>query len=293
MKRYIVLLALCVITASQALAQDNTEKQYLPEKGDFSLGIDVAPMFKYVGNIFNGSTDNSLDKLSGEPITGDIEGFNIDDIAPDVSIMGKYMLTNNWAVRANIGLMLRKNTDHSYVKDDEAFLANPLSEEKLVDTRNTNRNGLSAMLGAEYHKGNRRVQGIFGAGVIVGFNQSKTNYKYANALTDINQRPSSAWETFNDNGYRTLQSKTASNVFFGLCGSVGVEWFVAPKVALGAEVDLALYYVMGGQEYIVAEGFNTAKNSVEVRNDINAPGSDAFRFGTDNLGGSLYLSFYF
>ena len=49
MKRYIVLLALCVITASQVLAQDNTEKQYLPEKGDFSLGIDVAPMFKYVG----------------------------------------------------------------------------------------------------------------------------------------------------------------------------------------------------------------------------------------------------
>ena len=292
MKRYIVLLALCVITASQVLAQDNAEKQYLPQKGDFSLGIDVAPVFKYVGNLFNGTTDNSVGKLAGEPVTGDIEGFNIDDIAPDVSIMGKYMLTNNWAVRANLGLMMRKNIDHAYVKDDEAFLNNPLSEDKLVDTRHINRNGLSALLGAEYHKGNRRVQGIFGAGVIVGFNQSKTNYKYANALTSVNQSPTSAWETL-ENGYRPLQSKTASNVFFGLAGNVGVEWFVAPKVALGAEVNLALYYVAGGQEYVVSEGFSIAKNDVEVRNDINAPGSDAFRFGTDNLGGSLYLSFYF
>lgn len=293
MKRYIILLAMCFAPIAIANAQEEPKKQYLPEQGDIAIGIDVAPLFKYVGNLFNNSTDNVIESLGGEPFTEDISGFNIDDIAPDVSIMGKYMLTDNWGLRANIGLMIRSNTARRYVVDDAALIINPLSEDKLVDKRNIQRHGMSAMLGAEYHKGGRRVQGIFGGGLLVGFNKSVTNYTYANALTTINQYPSSAWDTTDDNGYRTLKNKTASNVFFGIYGSVGVEWFVAPKVAIGAEVDLTLYYVRGGQEYAYSEGYNRLSDKVDTRYDIESPGDSAFRFGTENLGGSLYMSFYF
>lgn len=293
MRRYILLLAMCLTPIAMVSAQEESVKQYLPEKGDIAIGIDVAPLFKYVGNLFNNSTDNTLESLGGEPFTEDIDGFNVDDIAPDVSIMGKYMFTNNWALRANIGLMIRSNTARAYVADDAAILNNPLSEEKLIDKRNIQRHGMSAMLGAEYHRGSRRVQGIFGGGLLVGFNKSVTNYTYANALTNINQSPSSAWNTMSNNGYRTLKKRTASNIFFGIYGSVGVEWFVAPKIALGAEVDLSLYYVRGGQEYAFSEGYNKLLNKVDTRYDIESPGDSAFRLGTENLGGSLYMSFYF
>lgn len=294
MRRYIILLlAMCIVPISMVSAQEEPAKQYLPEKGDIAIGVDVAPLFRYVGNLFNNSTNNTLESLGGEPFTEDIDGFNIDDIAPDVSIMGKYMLTNSWAVRANVGLMIRSNTSRAYVVDDAAILNNPLSEDKLIDKRNIQRHGMSAMLGAEYHKGNRRIQGIFGAGLLVGFNKSVTSYTYANALTTINQQPSSAWDTMESNGYRTLKNKTVSNLFFGIYGSVGVEWFVAPKVALGAEVDLSLYYVRGGQEYTFSEGYNKLLNEVDTRYDIESPGDRAFRLGIENLGGSLYMSFYF
>lgn len=283
---------MCMAPLAMASAQEEPAKQYLPEKGDVAIGIDVAPLFRYVGNLFNNSTNNTLESLGGEPFTEDVEGFDINDIQPDVSIMGKYMLTNNWALRANIGLMIRSNTTNVYVADDAALVNNPLSEEKLIDSRKMQRHGMSAMVGAEYHKGNRRIQGVFGAGLLVGFNKSVTDYTYANALTSINQTPTSAWP-INPNGYRALKEKTASNIFMGIYGSVGVEWFVAPKLALGAEVNLALYYVRGGQQYLYSEGYNALLNAVETRYDITSPGDSAFRFGTENLGGSLYMAFYF
>lgn len=292
MRRYILTLVLCVATITHSMAQDENNKNYLPEKGDISIGIDFTPVFKYLGNLFNSSTSNTLDGLGGAPITDNVDGFNIDNIAPDVSIMAKYMLTDHWAVRANVGMMLRTNTTRAYVVDDMAHANDPLSESKLIDSRRVSRNGMSVMLGGEYRRGNKRIQGVFGAGLIFGFNQSKTTYQYANALTDINHKPTIAWNTYTDD-YRTLQSKTASNLFLGVTGSVGVEWFVAPKVALGAEVNLALYYVKGGQQYVTSEGYNTVLDAVETRYDVESPGDNAFRFGTDNLGGSLYMSFYF
>jgi hypothetical protein len=188
--------------------------------------------------------------------------------------------------------MIRRNTTRSYVTDDIAAVNDPLSEAKVIDIRNINRNGLSAMLGGEYRTGRRRIQGVSGAGLIIGYNKSKTTYNYGNEMNEINQMPTIAWSTYTS-GYRTLTSKTASNVFFGAAASVGVECFVAPKISLGAEVNLAAYYVRGGQEYVISEGYNNIKGVVESRCDTKSPGNRSFRFGTENLGGSLYMAFYF
>ena len=62
---------------------------------------------------------------------------------------------------------------------------------------------------------------------------------------------------------------------------------------LGAAVNLAAYFVFEGQTYTVTEGYNANTGNVETRNELSAPGNRTFVFGTDNLGGSLYLSFYF
>ena len=153
MKKIISLIAIGLMPFLSISAQ-NDSKNYLPEQGDMAFGINVKPVLKYAGNIFNGTSGNSLDNLGGEPVSG--KEFD-SEILPDVSIMGKYMLSDNWGVRANVGLMFGTDKEKRYVQDDKALLLNPFDESKLIDQRNITKNGLSLMLGAEYRTGSDRI----------------------------------------------------------------------------------------------------------------------------------------
>lgn len=298
MKKLIaIILSACLLPAG-LWAEEKEKKQYLPEEGDWALGIDVVPILKYIGNAFNGTDgSNELNHVGGSPFTSGNANFRDRGLMPDVSIMGKYMLTDEWALRANIGLMLSAENEKAYSTDDKALLENPLSEAKVTDRVRHERNGMSMMLGAEYRKGSRRIQGVFGGGVLFAFQNSKDSYSWGNALTEINQSPSSysfAGMPTLPTGYRVLkQNGTGSDVYLGLTGSAGIEWFVAPKIALGAEVNLSLYYIFGSQTYIESEGYNTTSSKVETRTDLLSPGDNGIYFGTESLGGSLYMTFYF
>lgn len=292
MKRHILTLFFLVGVFMIINAQDN-EKVYLPEEGDYSVGISLNPLLNFVGNIFNGSENNAIGNIGGESSLSGLDDYS-KGITPDISIMGKYMLTNSWGIRANIGLMVANDQYNEYVQNDEAVMQNPFDESKLVDTKNITSSGVSIMLGTEYRKGKKRIQGVFGAGILFGLKTNKISYNYSNQMTTINQLPSTAWDdVYNEYGYRTLVAQGGNDCFLGATGSVGVEWFVAPKVALGAEVNINVYYVFGGQHYIETEGYNTSSQKVERRCDLQSPGHNQFRFGTENLGGSLYMSFYF
>ena len=105
----LVLMLLFCVGFLPAQGDDvNTEKKekknfVLPQAGDISLGIDVVPMFKYIGNFFNGSTDNSYNSFGGAPI------FNSNPfVNPSVSIMGKYMITDN------IAYLYNENKEHQH-----------------------------------------------------------------------------------------------------------------------------------------------------------------------------------
>lgn len=277
-------------------AEEKQQKQYLPEEGDWALGIDVVPILKYIGNAFNGTNgSNELSHVGGTPFTSG--KFGGQGLMPTVSIMGKYMLTDEWAVRANVGLMISSANNKAYSIDDKALAENPFSEAKVIDGARYDRNGMSMLLGAEYRKGARRIQGVFGAGLLFAFQNSKETYSWGNALTEINQSPTS--HSFANmptlpTGYRALkQNGAGSDFYLGLTGSAGVEWFVAPKIALGAEVNLSLYYIFGTQTYVESEGYNATLGKVETRTDLYAPGSNGIYFGTESLGGSLYMTFYF
>lgn len=277
-------------------AEEKQQKQYLPEEGDWALGIDVVPILKYIGNAFNGTNgSNELSHVGGTPFTSG--KFGGQGLMPTVSIMGKYMLTDEWAVRANVGLMISSANNKAYSIDDKALAENPFSEAKVIDGARYDRNGMSMLLGAEYRKGSRRIQGVFGAGLLFAFQNSKETYSWGNALTEINQSPTS--HSFANmptlpSGYRALtQNEAGSDFYLGVTGSAGVEWFVAPKIALGAEVNLSLYYIFGTQTYVESEGYNATLGKVETRTDLYAPGSNGIYFGTESLGGSLYMTFYF
>lgn len=296
MKKLIVIILSACLFPAMLWAEEKQQKQYLPEEGDWALGIDVVPILKYIGNAFNGTNgSNELSHVGGTPFTSG--HFGNQGLMPTVSIMGKYMLTDEWAVRANVGLMISSANDKAYSIDDKALAENPFSEAKVVDGARYDRNGMSMLLGAEYRKGSRRIQGVFGAGLLFAFQNSKETYSWGNALTEINQSPTS--HSFANmptlpTGYRALkQNGAGSDFYLGLTGSAGVEWFVAPKIALGAEVNLSLYYIFGTQTYVESEGYNATLGKVETRTDLYAPGSNGIYFGTESLGGSLYMTFYF
>lgn len=291
--RKLLLIIACILPLVGASAQKKEKKDYLPKQGDWAVGIDVIPLFKYIGNAFNGNTDNNISHLGGSSFTKGDDRFNL---VPDVSIMGKYLLTDNIALRANLGLMIRSEYNREYVIDDKAAVIDPLSDEKVIDKMHHSRNGMSLALGAEYRKGNKRVQGVFGAGVLFAFQTEKYSFDWGNEMTTINQAPSVGFDNVYHptTNYRLVeQFEDNANFYTGITGSVGVEWFVAPKISLGAEVNLTAYYLFGSQSYTKSEGYNPAMDKIEERTDLTAPGDRGFYLGTESLGGSLNMTFYF
>ncbi len=302
MKRIILLIAALTSFAGISAQEQKEEKRYLPEEGDWALGIDVVPVLRYIGNAFNGNTSNEyINSLGGEPFVNSNERFvGNRGLMPDVSIQGKYMLTDEWGLRANVGLMFRSIYDNRYVTDDRALLDNPLSEDKVVDKARNRKNGMSMMLGGEYRKGKRRVQGVFGFGLLFAFQNDNTTYSYGNKMTTINQTPSTAFSNsgsvaiYDSNNYRLLKTNGSGSDFYaGITGSAGIEWFVAPKISLGAEVNLSMYYIFGNKDYTEREGYNPSTGKIETRTDLVAPNYRELYIGTESLGGSLNMTFYF
>lgn len=299
MKKIIsIIMIAALLPFAGASAQEQEEKQYLPEAGDWALGIDVVPVLRYIGNAFNGNTNNQyIDNLGGEPFVNQNKHFNSRQLMPDVSIQGKYMITDEWGVRANVGLMFRSIYDNRYATDDKAAALNPLSNDKVVDKARYRKNGMSIMAGGEYRKGTKRVQGVFGMGVLFAFQNDNTTYTYGNEMTDINQQPTTAFQTsdvYDNNNYRlTKTNGDGSDFYVGITGSAGIEWFVAPKISLGAEVNLSLYYILGNQTYEEREGYNAALGKVETITNLNSPRYRELYIGTESLGGSLNMTFYF
>ncbi|MCH5214673.1 MAG: hypothetical protein J1E97_05720 [Muribaculaceae bacterium] len=304
MKKIVIALLAALAVAPAAMAQPGPrhdrdgrpdENPYLPKKGDFALGIDLIPIVKTIGESFSDGDKYSAEGVGGSPFIYDTEDMYI---KPNVSIMGKYMITDKWAAKVNVGLRLKNQTSRYYVEDQLGTFLEPNSDAKVTDTRRLTESGCTFMLGAEYRLGKRRVQGIFGFGVLVGFSTKKATYSYGNKLTDFNQNPLTSPELSYPGpqpaGYRvTAVNYQGPSCALGGYGSVGIEWFVGKKIALGASVDLYAYGSFSSKAYVKSEGFNQAYQKVENRTDLVSPGNSGAGFGTDNLGGALYTIFYF
>lgn len=289
MKKILTLILSAGLAVVSLSAQENEPKQYLPKQGDWAIGFDAKPVLQLVEAILSEESDeiNELPAIGGESSL--LNG-------PTLSIMGKYMLTDQLAVKANLGILVENTKNSGYSTDDAAAMLNPLADAKVADIMTTRETGISLFAGLEYRLGKKRVQGVFGGGLLLGVEKTLVSYRYGNQMTAINQRPSVSKQldgVYNGD-YRTLKRfSNTPNFAAGLVGTAGVEFFVAPKVALGAEVCLTAMYTINQQTYTISEGYNTSSEAIEQRTDLVAPMTGAFKLATENLGGNLYLSFYF
>lgn len=309
MKRiFSVFLVACVALVS-ASAQETEKKQYLPEAGDWSIGVDVKPIFKYVSGLFNNyGKQSNLDFGGGQPsifrpdtsmVTSLTDTTGYSDYLqyyPTVSVMGKYMITDQLAVKVNLGLLYKTSKKGTYSEDQLAEILDPFSQSKVANVTATRQLGLSLQAGAEYRIGKKRIQGVFGGGLMFGISNDKTTYSYGNEMTIINQWPLGSEKSKEKpkEGYRILKqfSKTPT-IYAGLYGSAGVEVFVAPKISLGAEVSLCAGYLIKPQKFQISEGYNPDMGIIEKHTELIEPLTASFQLSTRNLGGSLYMAFYF
>ena len=315
MKR-IATLALSLVLAAVAIAQEaasgdkpQREKkvakdysEYLPKAGDMSIGFSLNPLATFAGNLFNGNVNNTLGNLAGEPL--EVNSMNVP--TPNiVSIMYKYMLTDELGIKANLGFGCYIHSQNGYSYDDAAQLMNPLSQAKVVDSYKQNRLSGSIAAGVEYHVGKQLpVQGVFGGGILYALGHETHQYRYGNAITELNQNPSHNTTIFPSGvttslipympNARVLSDQAVNLVHrVGLYASVGVEWFVAPKISLGANVNIDLCYTVNPARETIYEGWNNITSQVEQYTELVAPASHGFQFSTDNIGANLMLNFYF
>lgn len=278
-KKTVIGVVCALFLASGAQAQDaltnKDGKAILPESGEFGLGFNVVPLISFMGNNTNITEGNF------------VLGNNM--------IFGKYMLDGSTALRAHLGVSTSLDALRNKVFDDTQNSPDSLVQDvmRLADQSYT----LGA--GYEMRKGKGRVQGIFGADVMFGFSRSTTNYEYGNAFGMLNQAPTTTTNFFSGSsfpqGERTTLIERGNTFSVGLRPYVGVEYFIAPKLSIGAEFGLNTMYSITGEGRTVSEFFdpNTGENGlVRTTTNINA-GRSGWNISTDNFNGAVVLMFYF
>lgn len=301
---FTMALSLLVATAAFADGADKPtldqmpKKDYasrLPVKGDMSLGFSLDPFATVVGNLF-GEKYLTSDEVIGEP-----ELFQ-QLPKSSMSLVASYMLTNNLSVHANLGVGFNMHQKNYYVQDDAAVILDDLSNAKVIDQINQKAVSGCISLGVEYRVGKTLpVQGVFGGGITYAVGMNQENYLYGNAITEINQNPSihsempDVWDVTPYLPNARILSYTSSDFthLAGIYGTIGAEWFVAPKVALGASVNLGIYYEFTPALATVYEGWNTITGTVTTHSELVKPFSHGLHLGTDNIGANFYIAFYF
>jgi len=271
--------------------------QILPQAGDFAVGFTLNPFVNFVGNMFNGTMGQVLDESR---IGGGVIQYGNNPTYPIVSVMGKYMFTDNLGIRANIGFLMNYADSTKKVKDDYDVAMGTLVPSMVSDTKKGTTFGGSFSAAAEYRVGKKAVQGVFSGGLLYTLSKYSCNYTYGNAITEINQKPTTAFnakhygeEKMGMPYYRVLKESTACSHTIGLITSAGFEWFVAPKISLGAEVNLSLLYQITPGVTQQVEGYVPFYG--EVRQETVEVGEkyQGLVFGTQNIGANLYMNFYF
>jgi hypothetical protein len=220
-KVFLLFSAVAIATSSFAQEVITSKKGYvvLPQAGDIALGFDAVPVLDFALN----ASDIMSNDGAGAAHPSFVEGFsNV--------IVGKYFMKDNMAIRGRFGINTTKTTTKTY--GDDPLAANPVTAENiLLQTTKVGTNKYFFAGGIEKRRGHNRLQGFYGGELLLGFSSSSTKNTYEIEYNQANA----------DKGYmsagasRTLSEKSGMGITFGLRGFIGVEYFVAPKISIGAE----------------------------------------------------------
>lgn len=261
-KPVIVVLFLIVTLAVRAQEPLRNKNGILvtPEAGEFALGFDAAPFFRYTGNLLNGNNDSpTSDFMQAYPMT----------------ITGVYMKRNDFGYRGSVRLGFGTEKSDTLVKREGS--TNP--NETVSNETKTNTSDITIGAGIQKWRGKSRIKGIYGAEFLINIASEKTTYSFGNPLSAQSSTSS-----------RIVSDKTGSSFGFKLRGFVGVEYFFAAKASVGAEFGWGPALQTKGRGEVKSESW-TGNGVTDTVTETDK--SSSFRFDNDNASGSLNLRFYF
>ncbi|MCE3294557.1 MAG: hypothetical protein K0R65_271 [Crocinitomicaceae bacterium] len=266
MKKLSILVGALTLTSS-LFAQDLTSKKgenYMPEQGDWALGIDAVPFLNYFGNFIGG------DGLNVAP--------NWNWASNNQTIVGKYFVEEKMAYRGALRIGFGSTSTTVMVADraaDNSGLVYPAMPPMKENVMKDGAMNIGLAGGLEWRKGNTRLQGFYGAELGFNLGSNKETYDYGNGLVAnvaepafVGVDPADDFGTGNmttdsyGNDARVLEAKT-SMFGLGLRGFIGAEYFVLPKLSVGAEFGWGLGFMsMSGSTEIESIGNNGAADVV-------------------------------
>jgi len=270
MKKRTLLVALA-LGVTGAFAQDLTSKKgekYLPETGDWSIGYNAEPILNLVGRVMGGST-------SGTSLSNPMGYTNY--------ITGKYYRDEKTAYRAAVGINFGSATQNQLVPDVTSTSTPPAM---VKDSWKHSTNSITLGAGMEKRRGTTRLQGYYGAMVMFDFGGSDDSYKYGNALSSTN--------TFHTNtfsqGAGVTDNKAGSTLGVSLNGFIGAEYFIAPKISVGAEYWWGIGFSSTGEGSMKTETWD-ASSSAATTTTVKTGGAGSFNLG--NSVGMLLINLHF
>ncbi|MCK9481473.1 MAG: hypothetical protein M0R38_06910 [Bacteroidia bacterium] len=300
--RKIILTALVLgvtmptISAQEELSFKNKKGQeVLPQQSDWAFGIAANPFLNYAGNLLNGTNGNTSPVFVNANGPSILNGnFSLNNIA----FMGKYMKSSNTAYRVRFAGNLYNQTVSGFVAKD-VLINNVLLPEFVEDKHNIRMSNVLLGAGIEKRKGSKRLQGIYGAELFIGYVSRQDRFTYGNEMTTDFTAPAStnfASNVFVQGGryYRTTYTNMGNTFLVGARGYVGAEYFITPKISLGGELGYSAAVARRGKSYSSHETFdfdNLTAEKVEFKNNNWNPSS--FGLGLDNFNGGINLYFYF
>jgi hypothetical protein len=284
MKRKVLFVA-SLFLATATFAQDGlTSKKgeaYLPEAGDWALGFDAAPFIGYFGDFANGTSNNSMNAAWQDGARW--------------SIVGKYFKDETTAYRGRVRIGFG-STSNDFIGFYDADADPNTNAVEYTNTAKTSNFNIVLGGGLEKRRGNTRIQGYYGGELLISFGSSSESWDYGRAYTadwSADEELPTFGSILGSGDQRVTERKAGSTFAFGLRGFVGVEWFIAPKVSLGAEYGWGLGFSSTGEGEETVEYWGFSENSTATEpslqsETIKTGGGSAFQLDTDNNGNSIF-----
>lgn len=280
-------LGLCLTAAfAQSTEEDRamgtttkSGQKILPQAGDIAIGIDATGALEYLGNSFNGNTNNDASNI-----------FNYDDnVFGNNSIFVKYFLTDNTAVRVKLHMGFDSDTYKMFVIDDKNVATDP--DARVEDSYKNSNTALGLRVGYEIRRGYGRLQGFYGAEVGLGIISESYTYEYGNALESSGNTTSTNFPGAGVDSKGRNTKRSLGSTFQGLVGGfVGVEYFVAPKLSIGGELGLGLLFENTGKAKVEREYIDGT--DIKTKETEATAGSSSLEFKA-NYSAAVTVAFHF
>jgi hypothetical protein len=262
----------------------------LPEAGDWAVTVDASPFLKYIGNFLtpSGNQAPTLNFLGGSNYT----------------LIGKYYVDAQTAYRGLLRIGFSSNSFTHLTPQDNPTPGNPPAP-TVNDKLSVSSHFIGLGAGMEKRKGHTRLQGYYGAEFMFWItnagNDSTMTYGNAYAATGTSPGTSQTpgYYNFGTGTHETIMLNSNANALtserntvddagsvfgFSLQAFVGVEYFIMPKISIGAEYTWGINFWTQGQGTLTSEAIYTPPvtggSPVDASITTHTGGTSHFGFDT-------------